>query len=69
MSLLLAALLAAPVWVAPTPAPPVAQEPGLYRVLNVRAAPGRLGDLIELQRERAALLESLGEHPSVFDDA
>jgi hypothetical protein len=66
MSLVLAALLAlAPSVDAVDPPGPV-QDAQLYRVLNVRAAPGRLLDLIELHRDRMALLESLGEEPGFW---
>jgi hypothetical protein len=66
MSLVLAALLAVS---APNPAadpPGPVQDAQLYRVVNVRAAPGRLLDLIELHRDRMALLESLGEAPGFW---
>lgn len=65
MSLVLAAFLAL---TPPTPggAGPALQEAQLYRIVNVRAAPGRLLDLIELHRDRMALLESLGETPGFW---
>ncbi len=67
MSTMVAALLAAQIVSAvPAPAPEAAQDAGLYRVVNVRAAPGRLAALIELQEDRAALLEAVGEHPGYW---
>ena len=63
MSLVLAAVLAfAPMTTDPGSLP-VPQEGEIYRVLNVRAAPGELLSLMELHRDWMAMVESLGEEP------
>lgn len=47
------------------PAPGVAQNAGTYRALTVQAAPGRLLELIDLYKEEAAFMASLGEEPGL----
>lgn len=66
MSLVLAAWLALAPPVDHGHAPGLLQDAQLYRVVTVRAAPGRLLDLIELHRDRMALLDSLGEEPGFW---
>jgi hypothetical protein len=46
-------------------APGAAQTGGTYRALTVQAAPGKLLELIELYKEEAAFLASLGEEPAL----
>ena len=46
-------------------APATAQTAGTYRALTVQAAPGKLLELIDLYKEEAAFLASLGEEPGL----
>lgn len=55
-----------PTTVSEQPRATLQQPSATYRALLLRAAPGKLTELIELYRERITVLESIGERPPVF---
>ncbi|MDH5758185.1 MAG: hypothetical protein OEZ65_01265 [Gemmatimonadota bacterium] len=46
--------------------PTSGQDSGVYRTLTVQAAPGRLLELLDLYREKRALLTSVGVEPALW---